>query len=1013
MNQETLPVDQVPRDALDLAARKLSGLRIPLSTYRLQLNHRFRFKDAGAVIPYLYELGITDCYTSPYFLARAGSLHGYDILDHHRLNPEIGTDKEYDEFTEEIRRHGMGQLLDIVPNHMSISGRENLWWMDVLENGPSSVYADFFDIDWKPVKAVLENKVLLPILGEQYGRVLENQELKLIFEEGAFAVLYYDLKLPLNPSTYIHILKYRIDHLETEMGKEHVHFQEFLSIITALNHLPSSTEKDPEKRLERRREKEIIKKRLAHLINDSQGIRAFLAENLQTFNGVPGEPRSFDMLDQLLSHQAFRLSHWRVATDEINYRRFFDINELAAIRVENLQVFRETHELILKLVGEKKVTGLRVDHPDGLYNPVEYLYRLQKACFVQICLSEMSSPETPDTVKELAQMYDEALSQDGSSPLRLPFYIVGEKILTKGEKVPEDWPIFGTTGYSFLNLLNGIFIDPRYARAMDQVYARFVKENPDYQTRVCENKKLIMRTAMASEIHTLGHYLDRLSEKDRHTRDFTLNDLTTVIVEVIANFPVYRTYANQCGINERDKRYMEQAVAKARKKNPVLSSTLFDFLENILLLRFPDDIKENDRSEWLDFVMRFQQLTGPIMAKGVEDTTFYTYNRFVSLNEVGGSPDRFGTPLETFHGQLLEKGKISPHSLNATSTHDTKRGEDVRARLNVLSELSEEWRKCVFRWSRTNKRKKASVDGQWVPGRNEEYLIYQTLVGTWPNLPMDRNVFEDFKMRLKNYLVKAVREAKVNTSWISPNDAYEAGLLKFIDSLLEENDLFRADFETFQKKVAYLGMFNSLSQTLLKITSPGIPDFYQGTEIWDFSLVDPDNRHPVDFSLRKAMLQELKANLASARSDLPAFHRGLLRNWRDGSAKLYVTFMGLQYRKENRELFMSGLYIPLAVEGNRKDHLCAFARQQGEGVCLVCVPRAMAHLLQNTDDSPLPFHIWGDTAVTIPKDIGGGLFRNYFTGKEVSVFQRDGGEGLFLRDIFADFPVALLQRTKE
>jgi (1->4)-alpha-D-glucan 1-alpha-D-glucosylmutase len=984
--------------------------RIPIATYRLQFNHQFKFLDAKTIVSYLHELGISDIYASPYLKAKKGSLHGYDILNHHQFNPEIGTEREYDEFVEELKKYETGQVLDIVPNHMCISEGENIWWMDVLENGPSSMYADFFDIDWKPVKNELENKVLIPVLGDQYGRVLEKQELKLAFEEGAFFIHYYHRKFPVAPISYKKILEYGIDELKKKMGSDHSHLQELLSIITALVHLPTRAEKDREKILERRREKEIIKKRLGDLFNESEEVRSFIEENLRIFNGDPDDPRSFDLLDDLLNEQVYRLSHWQVATEEINYRRFFDINELGAIRMEDPRVFEETHRLVLKLIREGKVTGLRVDHPDGLYNPAEYFYRLQRSCFAQFCLRAMEVEDKLAMREKMGMLYDEVLSENPTSPLRMPFYIVGEKILTKSERMPEDWPIFSTTGYVFLNSVNGIFIEMRNDEFFDEIYRRFIKSKVDYQDLLYEKKKLIMQTSMPSEINMLGHILNRISEKDRLTRDFTLNNLTTAMIEVIANFPVYRTYASSQGVNERDRRYIEQAISRAKRKNPALSATVFGFLENVLLLQYPDHFEEAERKEWLDFVMRFQQMTGPIMAKGVEDTAFYVHNRFVSLNEVGGNPERFGTPLDTFHGMNIERTKFWPYAMITTMTHDTKRSEDVRARLDVLSEIPDEWRERLNRWSRINKNKKSNLEGQWVPDRNEEYLLYQTLLGVWPNTSMNDKEHEVFKNRIRDHMLKATREAKVHTSWVSPNFPHEDALLKFIDAVLSSH-LFMSDFQTLQKKVAYFGMFNSLGQTLLKMTSPGIPDFYQGTEIWDFSLVDPDNRKPVNFDLRTELLTALKKKIEIPGADLKEFARDLIRGWKDGTPKLYVIYKALNYRKENHLLFRDGSYVPLESEGNLKEYVCAFARQKEGKTVLVIVPRFLTHLIRDTDDVPLGERVWEESWVVPPKEINGGTFRNLFTDEIIEEVRRNGEGLLSLGKVFANFPVAMLEKV--
>jgi (1->4)-alpha-D-glucan 1-alpha-D-glucosylmutase len=997
---------------LDNVAKNLNSYRrIPVATYRLQFNYQFKFSDARSIVRYLHDLGISDCYASPYFKAKKGSLHGYDILDHNVLNPEIGSEKEYNKFIKELKKHGMGQILDIVPNHMSIDSDDNQWWMDVLENGPSSMYADFFDIDWEPVKGELENKVLLPILGDQYGNVLEKQELRLIFEQGVFFINYYERKLPVAPVSYAKILKCGIDQLEKKIGKEHLHFQELLSILTALDHLPPRTEKDYEKIEERRREKEIIKRRLQNLHKESRGIRSFINENISFFNGEKGNPKSFDLLDDLLNDQVYRLSHWRVATEEINYRRFFDINELAAIRMENPIVFKEAHRLIFQLIREGKVTALRVDHVDGLYNPAQYLYRLQKGSLVEISLGAKLPSMNESDQEEIRRYYDKELSQNPSSPLCMPLYVVAEKILTRGERMPENWPIFGTTGYGFLNFLNGIFIDAENARLLDGLYSRFVRSKVNYQDLIYEKKKLMMEVSMSGEVNALGHFLNRISERNRHTRDFTLRSLTTAIVETIACFPIYRTYVTSSGVNERDRRYIELAVSGAKRKNPAMSATVFDFLQGVLLLQYPENFQETDKMEWLDFVMRFQEVTGPVMAKGLEDTAFYVFNCFVSLNEVGGNPERFGTPIDVFHGQNIERAKNWPHSLLATSTHDTKRSEDVRARLNVLSEIPNEWREHVTRWSRMNKKNKTMFDGQWIPDLNEEYLFYQILVGAWPIHEMVEREYDVFKGRIRDYMIKAAREAKVNTSWISSNVSYEEAFLKFVDGIMSDH-VFVDDFASFQKKVSCFGIYTSLSQTVLKITSPGIPDFYQGTEIWDFSLVDPDNRRSVDYSIRKKMLEELKRKLTRSGSDLLVFLRGLLQNWKDGSIKLYVTFKALNYRKEHSLLFMEGAYLPIVSEGARKDHVCAFARQRGEESVLVVVPRFLTRLVKAGE--PLGEEIWTGSQIVIPKEVlGTGQFRNVFTNEMIQVLVQDGKRVLILGNVFKTFPVAMLEMIRE
>jgi (1->4)-alpha-D-glucan 1-alpha-D-glucosylmutase len=988
--------------------------RIPVATYRLQFNREFTFVDAKNIFAYLHELGITDIYASPYFRARKGSLHGYDVVDHNTLNPEIGTEEQYDGLIEELRRLGMGQILDIVPNHMYIESEENHWWMDVLENGPSSMYAGYFDIIWDPTKKELKNRVLLPVLGDQYGRVLENQELRLIFEEGAFSLEYYDHRFPILPKSCIFILSHRIESLKESLSEEDPHFTELLSIITALNHLPAYTEVGPEKIAERHREKEVIKKRLLTLCEVGSVVSSFIEENVRLFNGTRGDARSFDLLDELLDMQVYRLSHWQVATDEINYRRFFDINGLGAIRAEVPEVFEDIHKHTMRLIMEGKVTGLRVDHPDGLFNPSEYFRKLQRSCFLWQRLGhseklndEISAGrESSDIASEILKAFDEAFA---ANPHLKPFYVVGEKILIKGERMPEEWPIFSTTGYVFINSLNGLFIDTKSSKAFDDIYFRFIGEKMNFSEIVYEQKNLIMRVAMSGEINTLGHYLNRISEKDRHTRDFTLNSLTNAIREVIAFFPVYRSYINDYSVSDRDRQYIEIAVSKAKRKNPAISESIFDFLLDMLLLRFPDGFEENDKKEWLDFVMKFQQITGPVMAKGLEDTAFYVYNRFVSLNEVGGAPDRFGTPLETFHGQNIERSKFWPHALIASSTHDTKRCEDVRARINVLSEIPGEWRRRVIAWRRLNKKKKVMIDGRPAPDPNEEYLLYQTLVGAWPIGLMGDREYGSFRQRIKDYMVKAIRESKVNTSWINPNASYEEAVLAFIESVMNDiqGNRFLRDIRDFQKTVLHYGLFNSLSQTLLKMTSPGVPDFYQGTEIWDFSLVDPDNRRPVDYGMRSEMLGELKrreSEVGSAR-----LCRDLTEKKEDGRVKLYLTSRGLNFRRDHRELFEEGEYLPLEVSGDREQNVCAFARRLNGSSAIVIVPRFFTSLMSEENRLPLGREAWGNTVVIVPFAREGMEHRDVFTGETVKTKEREKEVLLELSEVLANFPVALLE----
>lgn len=916
---------------------------------------------------------------------------------------------DYGEMVRVLQRHGMGQVLDIVPNHMCITSEQNVWWRDVLENGPGSLFAGFFDVDWNPVKKELRNKILLPFLGDQYGKVLEKQDLRLVFEEGKFFVLYFEHRFPLAPKSYGMVLEYRIEELKKRLPEDAPPFVEFLSILTALGHLPHFTELESEKVEERYREKEIIKKRLWSLCAKSREILEFIEENVRLFNGVRGAQKSFDLLDALLAEQPYRLSHWRVAMDEINYRRFFDINQIAAIRMENPLTFRETHAFVFSLIREGKVTGLRVDHPDGLLDPADYFRRLQKGCFLSLLAGDpFAENAESDDEPEGLRRYREKVE---GNPRFKPFYIVGEKILTKGERMPEDWPIFSTTGYVFMNSVNGVFVDTANGKAMDDIYAKFTKIRTAFQDVVYEKKKLIMQVAMASEVNTLGHYLSSLAGRDRHTRDFTLNSLTAAIVEVIAFFPVYRTYSNGSGVNDTDRKYIELSIAKAKRKNPAISAFIYDFLRDVLLLKYPPDTDALLKRDWLSFVMKFQQITGPVMAKGLEDTAFYVYNRLVSLNEVGGSPDRFGTPLETFHGQNIERSKFWPHALIATSTHDAKRSEDVRARINVLSEIPDEWRSRLVKWRRFNKRRKAHVEGRAVPEPNEEYLFYQTLLGAWPLTLSGGADYENFKDRIKEYMIKALREAKVTTSWINQNTAYEEAFLSFVGEVMRNSpdNHFLRDFLEFQEGIAEYGMLNSLSQVLLKITSPGVPDFYQGTDMWDLSLVDPDNRRPVEYTTRIAALSEIRRR--ESEGSLADLAGELLRTKRDGKVKLFLMYKALNYRRDARNLFEEGDYTALEAGGRRTYHVCAFMRRWEESAVLVAAPRFFTRLMRGPEDLPLGREVWDDSFIALPSGSEGQRYRNIFTGETVPVRGEGGMPFLYLHEVFSHFPAALMERS--
>jgi len=794
----------------------MSGLRIPVATYRLQFHGQFRFEDARTLVPYLSRLGISDLYASPILQALSGSLHGYDVTDPSRLNPELGTAAEFNALTLTLEENEMGLLLDIVPNHMVMS-TENPWWWDVLEKKQNSPFAAFFDTDW-------------------------------------------------------------------------------------LN-----------------------------------------------FGGVTGK--------------------------STGHRRFFDIGDLIGIRVEEEEVFQATHALVLRLVREGKVTGLRIDHIDGLYDPQQYLFRLQQH-----------------------------MMPEGEEARGLPdFYVVVEKILASGEPLPAEWPVFGTTGYDFLNMVNLLFVDGEGVRALDEIYSRFIDSTVSFADIVYQKERQVIEELFSGEIGALGKYLAHLAHQHRSTRGLSTRELTRALAEVTACLPVYRTYLTASGPSPQDKVHLEHAIQEARRRNPFIKVEVLDFLRRVLYLDFPDWLSVLGREEWLRFVLKWQQLTGAIMAKGYEDTALYNYNRLISLNEVGGDPGSAGLSVAEFHNLNLVRLTQWPHTLNATSTHDTKRSEDVRARINVLSELVDEWEKHLERWAEWNHLKKQKVKGLFVPEPNMEIFLYQTLIGAWP---MNEEEVPDFKERLRACLLKSAREAKVHTNWLSPDTDYESALMAFTDSVLEESDRneFLKDFLAFKKQVAYYGAFTSLAQVLLKITSPGVPDFYQGTELWDFSLVDPDNRRPVDFARR---VDYLNGIIQTEAWDNQVLIQQLLDSWEDGRVKLYVTYRALNFRKFWSEVFTDGQYIPLQVVDHRQGYCCAFARRRDEKWAVVVVPRLLTKLCSEAT-LPLGRKVWGDDRLLLPRDAPE-FWLNIFTGESLNT--SEGESELFLSDILSVFPVALLKGT--
>jgi (1->4)-alpha-D-glucan 1-alpha-D-glucosylmutase len=872
-----LPLERWAQDGRAAAlARRIAplrgaGKRVPLATYRLQLNKDFRFADAIGLVPYLGAFGVTHVYASPFLKARPGSNHGYDIVDHNQVNPEIGTRAELDAWIDALQKHGMGLVLDIVPNHMGVLQSDNAWWRDVLAKGRTSAYAKFFDIDWNPAKPELRNKVLLPVLGSHYGEALERGEIRVAREKGAWVVRYFDHRFPVNQKV--------------------------------------SRSLDRKTKLEK--------------------------------NSLE--------LHRLLEQQHYRLAYWRVASDEINYRRFFEITDLAALRVEERAVFEATHALIVELCRRPGVDGLRIDHPDGLADPKAYFERLRERC---------------------------------GKP-----WIVVEKITADHESLPPDWPVHGTTGYRYANLLTGLFVDQAAQTRFDRIYQRFTGTRDSFDEIAYDSRMLIMHTTLAAELASLAQRLGRIAAGNRSTRDYTVEGLRKALAEVAAHFPVYRTYVTAAGASDTDRRYIDWAVGKARRASRIADPGVFEFVRCVLLL----DIKAQSgkrKAQMLEFATRFQQFTSPVVAKGVEDTAFYRYHRLLAMNEVGNDPRNFGFSLKAFHAASEDRAKSWPHTMLASSTHDTKRSEDARARLGVLSEMASSWRMMLRRWSVMNRSRRTDVNGVPAPSAGDEYLYYQSLLGIWPDKDLSDEILSSLKDRIQAYMLKAVREAKLRTSWINPDAEYEEALQRFVASSLD-NPLFVKDLSDAVARIARIGLLVGLSQAVLKVASPGVPDYYQGTELYDFSLVDPDNRRPVDYEKRMGFLKN------------PASEKGMLENLSDGRAKLHVIAAGLQLRSELPELFHQPTYTPLYADGGREENICAFMLSLDRQRIVAVAPRLFAGLMQEGGLAPLGARAWGDARIPIPE----GRYVDALTGKRHET-------GFRVADLLSSFPVALLKAEK-
>ncbi|MES2183909.1 MAG: malto-oligosyltrehalose synthase [Pseudomonadota bacterium] len=969
----------------------LSSARIPVSTYRVQFHAGMGFDQAAAVVPYLHTLGISHLYASPYLRARAGSTHGYDIVDHNALNPEVGDDDAFNRLCRALRRHGMFQMLDIVPNHMGVLEADNAWWLDVLENGPSAVHAATFDIEWEPAAPEMAGKVLLPVLGDHYGKVLEAGQLQLGFEAeaGEFWLHYFDHRFPIDPQDYPAI--FAALPMPAPFHEEQRDAQAVVrSLLHAFGSLPPRGDLSAAAREARERDRPLHKRALARLVKRQPWMEGWLAGCLKVLNGTADNPQSFDALDTLVRRQAYRLAYWRVAGDDINYRRFFDVNTLAGVRMERDEVFEATHRRVLRWLQNDCVAALRVDHPDGLSDPRGYFERLQGRY---------------------------AALADGAGRQRRALYMVVEKILDFDEELPPEWPVHGGTGYRFSGLVNSLFVDSDNAADFDRLYADFSGEHDSFGRIVFEAKMHVIDNALSSELGWLTETLYRITRSDRRTCDFTRNRLRRTLMVVAACFPVYRTYlrAQDEQLRPADRAVIERACAAARRRSEGEELTVIDHLQELLLGACALADSER-RTAVMRFVSRWQQFTAPVMAKAMEDTAFYRYNRLVSLNDVGGDPRRFGIRVDDFHAANAGDMATRPHWLLGTSTHDSKRSEDLRTRIDVLSEIPQAWRDALGRWTAAAAPLRGLVDGAAAPGRNDEYLFWQTLVGVWPLEPLTDTLREDLRCRVQAYMLKAVREAKHNTSWLNPNEPYETALAAFVDGVFDpaRSAALRADLQQFVDGIAPFGCWNSLALVALKLTSPGVPDIYHGCEQWNFRLVDPDNRRHVDFDRLAAGLASLQPLYDNGMPGAAQW-RGLFASLHDGRLKQLVTWRLLQLRKLHPGVFQQGGYLPLAVSGERARHVVAFQRGEGAEAVVTVAARLLRSITQELPSGvDASAALWRGTAVPVPActatgvsaDNGGWV--DWFTGAPAVVRQEAGRRFIDVGTALAVLPVAVL-----
>ena len=970
---------------------------IPRATYRLQLHKDFDFEAATKILPFLQRLGVSHVYCSPITRARPGSLHGYDVVDHREVNPELGGREGFDRFAAAARSHGLGLVLDLVPNHMGVIGAHNPWWADVLENGPASAHAGFFDINWQPFNRELEGKVLVPVLGEAYGDVLDQGQLTLSFDAaaGQFGLCYFSHRFPLDPRTWTPLLQAAAEALPADGGPElRAKFEALAAYAGALPE--RSAESVPGYRAE------VIvplKQQLASLAQDPTAMAA-IEHTVQAINAAPDR----DALHALHEAQAYRLASWHVASDEINYRRFFDINELAALRIEDERVFEATHALPLELTAAGTVEGLRIDHPDGLRDPAQYFLRLQQGHARR--LAARAAP---------GQHGAEAVDDDGT----LGLYVVAEKITAAHGDQPDDWALHGTSGYRFGMLVNGLFVDRRHAQRFERIWRSFSGVEADFENLVCEAKRAVALGPLGSELTVLATQLKRIADADRHTRDFAFNTLRNTIAETAASMPVYRTYVVERA-SAQDRRFIDWAIAQARKRSAVADTSVFDFMRSCMLGELASgeeaDTPERERllQQVRQFAWRFQQFCAPVAAKGVEDTAFYRYHRLISLNEVGGDPASFGVTVTAFHGASADRTARWPHTMLATSTHDNKRSEDVKNRIDVLSEVPGVFKLGLRRWHLLTRSHQREIDGLRVPSLADEYLLYQTLLGSLPVGEVDAAGVAAYRERIEQYIIKAAREAKRETSWLRPNAEYEDGLLAFVRGVLGRgtaNPVW-AELKSRAAELAWFGGLNSFTMALLKFTSPGVPDIYQGNELIDLSLVDPDNRRPVDYGLRQQLLDGLAPLLQAPRSvQSLAQLSQLAAQPTDGRLKLWTTWRLLELRRRDPLLFERGDYVPLRVHGAHRDHVVAYARRRPGSLLVVVASRLYARLLGKPGTPAVGPACWGDTAVDLAPLLQRAVqFTDVLShaSHSFSVPQNAADGQLRLADVFGELPGAAL-----